>query len=287
MATAGLNIAALARRTGVRPDTLRKWELRYGILRPERTPGGQRRYGEEDVARVEWLRARLADGYRIGEAAELLGSSAAPAVGRSPDELHAGLLDALERIDPDAVDRLLDQTFVVLPLERALGTVVVPVLRRVGELWESGDFSVAQEHLLSAAVRARLERMLADARAAVRGTAVLACAPGELHDIGLLTIAVALRADGWRVTYLGASTPLGDALAFAGRVRARALCLSVTTEDKADELALGLDAAARPPDLEVVVGGAAMSAERARRVRGRYVDGDLVALARTVRRLAG
>src|SRR3712207_3874379 len=54
----GLNIAALARRTGVAPDTLRKWEQRYGVLRPNRTAGGQRRYTEADVARVEWLRAR-------------------------------------------------------------------------------------------------------------------------------------------------------------------------------------------------------------------------------------
>src|SRR3954454_21203816 len=71
--TTGLNIAALARRTGVAPDTLRKWEQRYRILRPTRTAGGQRRYSERDVARVEWLTARLAEGYRIGEAATLLG----------------------------------------------------------------------------------------------------------------------------------------------------------------------------------------------------------------------
>jgi MerR family transcriptional regulator, light-induced transcriptional regulator len=67
--SAGLNIAALAQRTGVPPDTLRKWEQRYHILQPDRTAGGQRRYSERDVARVEWLRERLDEGYRIGEAA--------------------------------------------------------------------------------------------------------------------------------------------------------------------------------------------------------------------------
>src|ERR671927_250170 len=73
--SAALNIAALSRRTGVAPDTLRKWEQRYQILRPTRTAGGQRRYSERDVARVEWLCARLAEGYRIGEAAQLLGTT--------------------------------------------------------------------------------------------------------------------------------------------------------------------------------------------------------------------
>ena len=73
-----MNIAALSRRTGVAPDTLRKWEQRYGVLKPSRTEGGQRRYSELDVARVEWLVARLADGYRISRAAALLGDGASP-----------------------------------------------------------------------------------------------------------------------------------------------------------------------------------------------------------------
>ena len=40
MTAAMLNIAALSQRTGVAPDTMRKWEQRYGVLRPVRTAGG-------------------------------------------------------------------------------------------------------------------------------------------------------------------------------------------------------------------------------------------------------
>src|SRR5918998_4819726 len=93
MADAAFNIAALARRTGVAPDTLRKWEQRYGILRPTRTAGGQRRYSELDVARVEWLRDRLSEGYRIGEAATLLAAS--PEAARTADELRDALVRAV------------------------------------------------------------------------------------------------------------------------------------------------------------------------------------------------
>src|SRR5919112_967777 len=92
--SSALNIAALAHRTGVQPDTLRKWEHRYGVIRPDRTAGGQRRYSELDVARVEWLQARLAEGYRIGEAAALLGSSDLPTAPQTPEELCAALLQA-------------------------------------------------------------------------------------------------------------------------------------------------------------------------------------------------
>src|SRR5947209_15218106 len=90
----GLNIAALAQRTGVPPDTLRKWEQRYRILQPDRTSGGQRRYSERDVARVEWLRERLSQGYRIGEAARLLGTVGGEPARSARDHLRR-ILDAI------------------------------------------------------------------------------------------------------------------------------------------------------------------------------------------------
>src|SRR5688500_4140353 len=105
-----LNIAALSRRTGIAPDTLRKWEQRYGILRPERTSGGQRRYSERDVVRVEWLRDRLDEGYRIGEAAHILGGADTPPAARA-EELPDLLLAALEENDSGRVTSLIDQTF--------------------------------------------------------------------------------------------------------------------------------------------------------------------------------
>src|SRR3954470_3330031 len=114
---AGLNIAALSRRTGVAADTLRKWEQRYGVLRPARTTGGQRRYSELDVDRVEWLRARLSEGYRIGEAAALLGTGEWRAP-RTPADLVEGLYASVADGDANALGQLLDQAF-ALDLQEA------------------------------------------------------------------------------------------------------------------------------------------------------------------------
>ena len=101
---------------------------------------------------------------------------------------------------------------------------------------ESGELSVAREHLLSTAVRARLERLLADSRGGVRGVAVLACVAGERHELGLLMLAAVLRADGWRVAYLGPDTPVLDALRLAEDLEAQALCLSAALPDPVTEL---------------------------------------------------
>ena len=261
-----MNIAALARRTGVGADTLRKWEQRYGVLRPGRTSGGQRRYSDLDVARVEWLKARLGEGYRIGEAAELLGGAGAEAPA-SPRALRASLLDAIERSEPAALERLLDQTFATLALERALSAVVQPVLERVGEAWQSGGLSVAQEHLISQSVRGRLQRLLTVGGGDARGTVVLACAPGELHDLGLLMLAVLLCADGWRVAYLGQDTPAAEAVDLARAVDADVVALSATMREHLAPLARQLRALrgrnARPG---LIAGGAAIDAAASRRI---------------------
>jgi methanogenic corrinoid protein MtbC1 len=275
-----LNIAALSRRTGVPADTLRKWEQRYGVLQPDRTGGGQRRYSELDVARVEWLRERLAEGFRIGEAAALLGGAQLEAA-RTPADVRRALYEAASRANVDGLRALLDQTFTLFPLEQALSRIVEPVLQRVGEGWASGELSVAQEHLVSAAIRARLERLLADARGDVRGVAVLACVPGELHELGLLMLGALLRADGWQVAYLGADAPLDDAFELAERLDAPMLCLSVTMH----EHAAALTRQAVPPGVTLVLGGDASSDRAARRLGAQHVNDSLRRSVRELRKL--
>ena len=283
MSAAGLNIAALAKRTGVAADTLRKWEQRYKILSPTRTSGGQRRYSEVDVSRVQWLVERLRDGYRIGEAATLLGGTAGD-TSRTPQEHLDALLAAAKAADTESVSRVLDQAFALHPLVETLTSVVEPLLRRVGDEWKAGNFTVAQEHLVSEAVRARIERLLADARGGVRGLAVLACPPGERHDCGLLMLAVMLRADGWQVAYLGADTPLEDAFELAGRLDATALCLSATMPETMSTLTTALGRRAK---FDVVVGGSAATAKAVEPTGARYASPSLPSAVAELRALAG
>jgi methanogenic corrinoid protein MtbC1 len=248
-----LNIAALTQRTGVPSDTIRKWEQRYGVLHPERTAGGQRRYSELDVARVEWLKERIHEGYRIGEAAALLG--AGDQVARTPDELRSSFVTATIASDVDALAQLVEQALTLSALEESFAQVLTPALIDVGERWAAGTVSVAQEHLASSTVRAALQKLLSDQRADVRGTAVLACAPGERHEIGLLMLAVLLRSEGWQVAYLGADTPFADSVALADRLDATALCFSAASKQSADALERELAAAPPRESLTVIVGG--------------------------------
>jgi DNA-binding transcriptional MerR regulator len=254
-----LNIEVVARRTGVPAATLRKWEQRYGVLRPARTAGHHRRYSERDVLRVLWLRDRLADGYRIGEAARLLGGADLDAA-KQPGEAAEQLIAACREVNPRRIARSLDLAFELFGPQRAIEEVVRPALERVGELWHAGGISAAAEHHLSEQVLAKLFGLLDGLAEGVRGSAVVCCAPGERHECGPLALGVLLQADGWRVVYLGADTPIDEAAALARGLGARALCVGATLVERADEARGQLDAIERAyPRLAVLRGGAAFA----------------------------
>ena len=124
-----------------------------------------------------------------------------------PEAARAELMSALERFDGEAAERAIDRAIGSLSIEAFLSDLALPVLRDLGDRWASGAADVSEEHFASSLLRGRL---LGLARGWDNGSgplAVLACPPGERHDLGLICFGLALRARGWRITFLGADTP--------------------------------------------------------------------------------
>jgi DNA-binding transcriptional MerR regulator len=69
--TPTFNLKAVIQETGLKPDTLRAWERRYGLPSPKRTPGGHRLYSGRDIDMLKWLIARQEEGLSISRAVEL------------------------------------------------------------------------------------------------------------------------------------------------------------------------------------------------------------------------
>jgi len=207
-----MRIGELSRRTGVSPELLRAWEQRYGLLRPDRSRGGFRLYSTEDEVRVRRTTALIADGMSAAEAARLA-SSQSPGAGGGDDssavqEVTAQLQQALEGFDSAAVHAALDRLFGTFSVRFALMEVLVPCLRELGERWARGEITVAQEHFATQVVRGRVLALAGDWGTGGPSHAVLACLPGEAHDLGLICFGLLLARHGWRVTFLGADTPL-------------------------------------------------------------------------------
>jgi MerR family transcriptional regulator, light-induced transcriptional regulator len=210
-----LRIGQLAKRTGVSPELLRAWEQRYGLLQPTRTAGGFRLYSAADEARVQGMQSLVAGGLAAAQAARLLLSDDEPAP-RSVSTSAATLEDAagnltasLDRLDEQVANTALDRLFAGYTVETVLRDAVIPYLHRLGDRWEAGEVSVAQEHFASNLLRGRLLGLAQGWGQGQGPGAILACVPGEQHELGLLAFGVALRRRGWRITYLGSDSPIG------------------------------------------------------------------------------
>jgi DNA-binding transcriptional MerR regulator len=207
-----IRIGELARRTGVSPELLRAWETRYGLLQPSRSSGGFRLYSSADEARTRRMTRLIADGVSAAEAARLALTSddmqpiplQLPLVEQFADRLRSSLDD----FDGAGAHAAFDQLLMSVSVEVVLGDVVLPYLRELGDRWAAGRASVAQEHFASNLIRGRLLALARDWDAGEGPTLVLACLPGEPHDLGLIVFGLLTARRGWRVTFLGADTPL-------------------------------------------------------------------------------
>jgi MerR family transcriptional regulator, light-induced transcriptional regulator len=288
-----LRIGELARRTGASPELLRAWERRYGLLRPARSQGGFRLYTAADEARIRRMRDYLSRGVAAAEAARLaLDAEAAAPDARLPEAAVASaataasrplpaaareLAAALDQFQEEQAHAVLDRMLAAYRIETVLRDLLIPYLHDLGERWARGEVSVAQEHFAANLVRGRL---LGLARGWGQGhgpVAVLACLPGEQHDLGLLAFGISLQRRGWRIIYLGPDTPIATIHHAVGRLRPD---LVVLTSTVAEHVAAHADAIA---DLarttSVALGGAGATAELAARTGVRLLDTDPVTAA--------
>lgn len=227
------NLKVVIRETGIKPDTLRAWERRYGLPEPERSPGGHRLYSEYDIETIKWLAARQEEGLRINRAVahweEIIAAGQDPfqsypapgvrsqtiitdlKIGETIKDMREAWIAACLEFNEPVADHILAQAFARYSLE----TVCLDILRQglsdIGELWYIGEATVHQEHFASALVIRRLNALLAAAPPPTRTLRfMVACPPGEEHIISPLMITLFLRNRGWDVIYLGANVPIAE-----------------------------------------------------------------------------
>lgn len=264
----GYQIRQVSEMLGVPRNTLIAWERRYQIVCPHRSPAGYRLYTEEHVAVLRRVKLNVDQGFRAGDACRMVLAEIAegatftappPPTDRHPlhgmrDELLKALL-SYDQIGADDVAARL----VMVPFERVLDEVYLPMLREVGTLWERGEIDVAQEHFASAWCREKLVIMLHAVRTAPRSAPEIVCAtpPGEQHELGLLILAVRMSVRGFRVIYLGVNVPTGDLVTHVQARKPFAVCLSLVQSRRAGELAAyARDLRHRIPDtVRIAFGG--------------------------------
>jgi methanogenic corrinoid protein MtbC1 len=259
------NTKAVVHHTGVPAPTLRAWERRYGILSPRRGENDYRLYSERDIMTVTWLRERVESGMTISQAIALLRSleparrrgrrtrnqpvmqaespatftTAASVAQFSLNELSANVLHHFSNLDETAANHTITQALAVYTVEDVCLRLFTPVLVEIGQRWAAGALSVTVEHFASALIRAQLEGLFRSAATGESGPlALVGCAPGEMHELGVLMLALFLRRAGVRVAYLGQNIEVESLLATIASLRPACVLLSASLPAPLETLAL-------------------------------------------------
>lgn len=255
-------IKRAAEQVGVSESTLRAWERRYGVGTSHRSDSGYRLYDEQAVRALSAMNTLVGEGWSVRAAAEEVQRRAAISLPAAVDGLDPSFDQALvqgaEEFDLAVLSAVLDQRFGASSFEKVVDGWLLPSLRDVGLGWESGQVSVAGEHLVSQCVVRRLSAAYEAAGERPTGArVVIGLPPGARHDLGLLSFATAARRAGLSTSYLGADVPVADWVTAVSAKSAACAVLAVPMESDVPALADTVATLrAEAPDVLIAVGGA-------------------------------
>ncbi|NOZ70324.1 MAG: MerR family transcriptional regulator [Chloroflexi bacterium] len=301
------NLKAVVRETGLKADTLRAWERRYGLPTPSRSQGRQRLYCQRDIQVLKWLIARQQEGMTISRAVKLWRqlesdgkdpfaimplaptppqASTLPA-GNTLEQLRHDWIQACQRFDETQAEQSLAQAFALFPAEIVFQQVIAQGLVEIGERWHNNHLTPHQEHFATALARRRIEMLLAACPPPSRSEHLLiGCAPKEEHAIPALLLSYYLKRQGLHITYLGANVPQHQFETTLEQIQPRLLIL---TSQRLTTAAHLIDIARQIQTTETMLayGGRLFSQHPAlrQRISGYYLGDNLLQVPAQVERI--
>ena len=283
MRTASLTTKHVARLLNVSEATVKRW-ADDGVLTPEKTVGGHRRFGIESIAQVR--RERNLHGGAI-PVAKVVKKKAKPLP--SPDDFLRLIL-AGDELEAGAT--LVDAYLAHHSLEAIFETTVTQAMHMVGDLWLKGSVTVADEHLATHVVVAALQKLRAViAPHEPNGLNAICCASeGDLHELAVHLVALILESKGWKVINLGANTPFFSLQDMLSRQRPQLVCIAarmIADLDRAAAEFAQLRRVANRLETKIVLGGEAFRNPNMRvRFPAEFFPADFPAFSRLVVKLA-
>jgi len=213
------SIKAITLLTGLPAETLRAWERRYASITPVRSDNGRRLYSQQDMEKLTLLAQLTRNGHTISKIAgldcEALRALQQRAQSSHKDASHPLLDQIIEALMDYRIDRceqLLKRALVASePLEYARD-ILLPALKKVGELWHEEKLSIAQEHMFTCCVNRIVLSMANNLQhASTNNPAMLFATPsGEPHECGILLSCLLAAVQQYRCFFLGSSLPGKD-----------------------------------------------------------------------------
>jgi methanogenic corrinoid protein MtbC1 len=272
----GYQIATVSRLTGLPVDTIRAWERRYGIVKPVRDASGIRQYSRAETSRLTLAREATQLGHPIRRVAvmsdeELRGLIAAGTQSRAqmPDEsgpllsgstysIVRSVTLSIRRFDSDRAERWLEAAVALVGPERFVLEILSPFMREIGESWENGELSIAQEHLASNVVRNIVGTIKRGTpRRDDCGMVLFATPPGEAHVFGIELAACLAATRGHPICVLGSNVPAGEVLRTARHLEPQVVVIGSIRLENPDEFTAYVEMldSELPAATEIWIGG--------------------------------
>lgn len=260
------SIKDLERITEIKAHTIRIWEKRYNIVKPERTASNIRHYCDDDLKRLLNVSVMVKNGHKISKVATLNNKELSQKI-LDLNNVHSpkrsgqieSLIVAMIEMDEVKFEQVLNSSIIKIGFEDSLFQLIYPLLNKIGILWQIGSITPCHEHFITNLIRQKLYAAidgLALDRAEGAKTFLLVLPEWELHDIGLLVYNYLIRKKGHQTIFLGQGIPLVDVIAIKGQTNPDAVVTSFSASVVKEKMLDYLhELSSNFPDKPIYVGG--------------------------------
>lgn len=218
--------------TGIKKETLRKWEQRYDFLHPTRLANGYRQYSQQQVEFLCSLQSHLQQGISLKKAIQLATEQAheKPSSQSIVEPFLYQLLAYGEECEEEAFSITLHQAHQTLGLTIYLQQLIRPFLQEVGRRWVAKQWSEYQEKFVSTLIQNHLVEVKQQIPAPKNAPLVIgACLPNENHELPLHILLLQILLKGYRIFLIGRSPAAGTIQDFVEKLHPAVVLLSATT----------------------------------------------------------
>ncbi len=201
--------------------TVKRW-ADDGLLLPQKTVGGHRRFSVQSIARL-----RREQGMAPDALSPTKRTRKKMVPGRLPSaESFSELL--LSDNEAEATAQLIDAYLQNHALATIFDTTITDAMHRVGDLWFNGTITIADEHLATRVMLNALQKLRGIVvPGQATGLKAVSCGiEGDLHELPIHLAEIIFESEGWDISNLGPNTPLFSLRDMVAQKKPDLVCIS-------------------------------------------------------------
>ncbi|MFT6923104.1 MAG: DNA-binding transcriptional MerR regulator [Crocinitomicaceae bacterium] len=225
--------------TQIKAHTIRIWEKRYGLLEPKRTNSNIRYYNENDLKKILNISLLYTSGFKISKIASLTESQI---VEEAKSRILVTELDKQSEIDAltllilnfkaDQIHKILERELKKQSLDQLYMSLILPLLSKIGQLWQVNSINIVHEHYFSIIFRNFLisKTSQIDTMPDPLKTAMLFLHDNEEHEFSLLIYQYILKKQGYTCHYFGQKVPIKEIEPAFAQIKPQIVVSTFTTK---------------------------------------------------------